>query len=185
MTQPTSQPPHTTEQKPDEHTVTRTVVSPVDSLTDALATERRLVEELIAVLRRQRSAVGDDDLQAVDDSVFATHRVLVTLSEARRRRRTLNTLIGQPEDLGIHALDEALGLRMTPALRAARDELVSSARSLSREVALNRRILREALACGDAFARTLAGAVADPGTYAAQPQPPARVQTMSLLDRRI
>ena len=63
--------------------VVRTVVSPVDSLTDALKTERRLIDELISVMKRQRSAVGDDDLQAVDDSVFATHRVLVTLSEAR------------------------------------------------------------------------------------------------------
>ena len=52
------------------------------------------------------SAVGDDDLQRVDDSVFATHRVLVTLNEARRRRRTLNTLIGQREDIGIHSLDQ-------------------------------------------------------------------------------
>jgi hypothetical protein len=67
--------------------VTRTVLSPVDSLTDALTTERRLLDELIVVMRRQRTAVGQDDLQAVDDSVFSTHRVLVTLSEARRRRR--------------------------------------------------------------------------------------------------
>src|SRR3954468_8332992 len=126
--------------------VTRTVVSPVDSLTDALSTERRLLDELISVMRRQRHAVGEDDLQTVDDSVFSTHRVLVTLSEARRRRRSLNTLIGQREDLGIHGLDEALGSRMTVAPRTARDELHNAARSLSREVAVNRRILREALA---------------------------------------
>lgn len=165
---------------------TRTVVSPIDSLTDALLTERRLIEELITVMRWQREAVGQDDLQKVDDSVFATHRVLVTLNEARRRRRTLNTLIGQPEDIGIHSLDEALGARMTPALRSARDELYQAARTLSREVALNRRILREALACGDAYARTLAGAEQAP-TYGQQPTPAsqARMQTHSLLDRRI
>ena len=63
--------------------VTRTVLSPVDSLTDALTTERRLLDELIVVMRRQRTAVGQDDLQAVDDSVFSTHRVLVTLSDVR------------------------------------------------------------------------------------------------------
>lgn len=163
--------------------VIRTVVSPVDSLTDALKTERRLLDELIAVMRRQRNAVGDDDLQSVDDSVFATHRVLVTLSEARRRRRTLNTLLGQSEDLGIHSLDDALGPRMTAELRVARDELHTAARSLSREVALNRRILREALAAGDAYARTLAGVEAPP-TYAAKPTPP-RTQNAALLDRRI
>ena len=89
-------------------TVTRTVVSPIESLTDALVTERRLLDELIGVMRRQRAAVGKDDLQTVDDSVFSTHRVLVTLGEARRRRRNLNTLIGQQEDLAIHSLDDAL-----------------------------------------------------------------------------
>lgn len=168
--------------------VLRTVLSPIDSLTDALVMERRLLEELIAVMRRQRNAVGNDDLQIVDDSVFATHRVLVTLSEARRRRRNLNALIGQREDLGIHSLEEALGPRMTPALRAARDELHETARTLSREVAINRRVLRQALASGDAFARMLAGAEESP-TYAASTaahqRTPVRSQSASLLDRRI
>src|SRR3954469_7268539 len=174
----------TTQHQIELSSVTRTVVSPVDSLTDALVTERRLLDELITVMRRQRTAVGKDDLQAVDDSVFSTHRVLVTLGEARRRRRNLNTLIGQQEDLGIHSLDDALGARMTDALRVARDELYRAARALSREVALNRRILREALACGDAFARTLAGVEASP-VYAAQSAPQARAQSNTLLDRRI
>jgi hypothetical protein len=165
--------------------VTRTIVSPVESLTDALRTERRILDELIQVMRRQRAAVGKDDLQAVDDSVFSTHRVLVTLSEARRRRRNLNTLIGQHEDLGINSLDDALGARMTDALRTARDELSRSARELSREVALNRRVLREALACGDTFARALAGAEQSP-VYGAEPAAPkARGQAHRLLDRRI
>jgi FlgN protein. len=175
----------TTDQKFDLVPSTRTVLSPIDSMTDALTTERRLLDELISVMRRQRSAVGDDDLQRVDDSVFATHRVLVTLNEARRRRRTLNALIGQREDIGIHALEEALGPRMTPALRDARDGLHQAARTLSHEVALNRRILREALACGDAYARTLAGAEGSP-TYATTDTPTqVRSQTNSLLDRRI
>jgi len=116
-----------------------------------------LIDDLIGIIRKQRSAVGDDDLQLIDDSVFATHRVLVTLSEARRSRRNLNALIGQPEDLGLRALDDALGPRMTTGLRAARDELHTAARTLSREVALTRRILKEALAAGDNYARTLAG----------------------------
>jgi hypothetical protein len=164
--------------------VQRTVLSPVDSLTDALRTERKLLDELIAVMRRQRDAVGHDDLQSVDDSVFATHRVLVTLSEARRRRRTLNTLIGQREDLGIHLLDEVLGPRMTQGLRDARDELHDAARLLSREVAINRRILRDALAHGDEFAKTLAGVMQSPA-YGAPASPQGRTQATSLLDRRI
>jgi hypothetical protein len=179
---PFPQPP---EQPYDDIVVTRTVVSPIESLVDAFSTERRLLEELIAVMRRQRDAVGGDDLQGVDDTVFATHRVLVTLAESRRRRRTLNTLIGYSEDLGIHALDEALGPRMTPALRVARDELHGAARTLAREVSLNRRILREALACGDAFARALAGAEASPTYGAKSKATPARAQANSLVDRRI
>ena len=173
-----------TEHTYDDVLVTRTVVSPIDSLVDAFNTERRLLEELIAVMRRQREAVGHDDLQAVDDTVFATHRVLVTLSESRRRRRTLNTLIGHSEDLGIHGLERALGPRMTPELRDARDELHDAARTLAREVSLNRRVLREALACGDAFARALAGAEASP-VYATSPGQPTRSQSASLFDRRI
>jgi hypothetical protein len=172
--------------------VHRTVLSAVDSLTEALVAERRLIDDLINIMRKQRNAVGDDDLQVVDDSVFATHRVLVTLSEARRRRRNLNALVGQPEDLGIHALDEALGPRMTPGLRAARDELHASAKTLSREVALNRRVLKEALAAGDQYARTLAGVGATPATetptYGAGNGAPAQSraqQTTALLDRRI
>jgi hypothetical protein len=175
-----------TEQPFDDVLVTRTVISPIDSLVDAFSTERRLLEELISVMRRQRNAVGQDDLQAVDDTVFATHRVLVTLGESRRRRRTLNTLIGHSEDLGIHGLDRALGARMTPALRSARDELHDTARTLAREVSLNRRVLREALACGDAFARALAGAESSPVYATTQStQPATRLQSASLLDRRI
>jgi hypothetical protein len=122
--------------------------TPVESLADALASERRLLEELIGVMRRQREAIDADDLQAIEDSVFATHRVLVTLNEARRRRRTLNTLIGHGPDVGIHSLDEVLGTRMTAELRSARDELRDTARTLSREVATNRSLLRKALPAG-------------------------------------
>jgi hypothetical protein len=126
-----------------------TAISPVDLLVDALSAERRLLEELIAVIHRQRAALDDGDLQRVDDTVFATHRVLVTLDEARRRRRSLNLLIAQREDLGIDALEQVLGPRMTTALRIARDDLRNTARALSSEVAANRRILRDALARTD------------------------------------
>jgi hypothetical protein len=123
-------------------------MSPIDSLAEALATERRLIDELLAVIHRQRTAVGNDDLRGIEDSMFATHRLLVTLSEAKCRRRTLNTLLGQSEDVGILALDRVLGARMTPELREQRDGLHQAARTLSREVAVNRELLRDAM--GDA-----------------------------------
>jgi hypothetical protein len=135
----------------------------VSSLVEAFTTERRLLDELRAVLQRQRDAVDADDLQAVDDSVFATHRVLVTLDEARQRRRHLNALIGEREDLGVHALDVVLGMRMTPALRTARDELRHAARALADEVAVNRRVLRVALSLNRRPARRVSGEIAAPG----------------------
>jgi alcohol dehydrogenase class IV len=73
---------------------------------------------------------------------------------------------------------------MTPELREARDELHDAARALSREVSINRRILREALAHGDTFARTLAGAMESPA-YGVTPSQPVRTQATNLLDRRI
>jgi hypothetical protein len=117
-----------------------------DSLADALASEKRLFDDLIAIMHRQRSAVSSDDLQGVSDSVFATHRVLATLTEARRRRQTLNRMLGEREDLSIDSLDEVLGARMTDLLRTARGELQGSARTLAREVSVNRRLLRTAFA---------------------------------------
>ena len=94
---------------------TRQVLSPVETMTDALMTETRLLEEIVAIMRRQRTAVSADDLQAVDDTVFATHRVLVTLNEARRRRKAINVLLGEREDLPITQLDQVLGDRMDAA----------------------------------------------------------------------
>jgi hypothetical protein len=114
--------------------------SPIDSLAEALHAERRLLDELGAVVRRQRAAVATDDMDAVSDCVFATHRMLVTLREARTHRQSIGALIGLPAgaDAGTDSLERALGARMTPAIRAARDELHESARALAREVAESR-----------------------------------------------
>ena len=139
-------------------------VPSVDVLADAMASEAKLIEELIAIMRRQRKAVGVDDLQAVDDSVFATHRVLVTLNEARRRRHALNRMLGEREDISVDALEDMLGNRMTERLRVLRDSLQTAARVLSQEVSVNRQVLRQALAGGDAYVRTLTGAP-PPATY--------------------
>ena len=116
--------------------------SPIDSLAEALLLERRLLDELSDVVRRQRAAVATDDLDAVSDCVFATHRMLVTLREARSHRRSIGALIGLPGGAdsggGTDSLERALGARMTPEIRAARDELHAAARTLAREVAASR-----------------------------------------------
>ena len=130
----------------------------VGMLADAMASETRLIEDLTVIMRRQRRAVAEDDMQAVEDSVFATHRVLATLQEARILRRTINRMFGEREDISVSALEDVLGPRMTPAIRLLRDALQDAAMALSEEVSLNRDILRGALSSGDSYVRTLVGA---------------------------
>lgn len=133
----------------------------ISGLTDALTSERRLIEELVMAMHSQREAVAGDDLPSIDDSVFAVQRILLTLGEARKRRRTLNARLGQPEDLPLRDIIERLGPHATDALRIARDELQRSAQRLARDVATNRQLLREALATSEAMVRTLAGVPAE------------------------
>ena len=117
-------------------------------LRDALASETRLLNDLITIMRQQRDAASRDDLPAMDDSVFATQRVLHTLGEARRRRHVIYRTLGAPEDDGVPAIATALGSALTPELTQALDMLMTTASVLAREVAVNRTALRQALAAG-------------------------------------
>ena len=123
--------------------------STIAALADALRSEARLLGDLAGIMRRQRASVTHDDLEGVDDSVFATHRVLVTLQEARRRRRTLNHVLGERDDLSVVALEEFFDGNLPPNVAEAADVLRSSAVLLQQEVSVNRRILREAISAGD------------------------------------
>lgn len=143
------------------------------ALYDALISERRLLDELIAQMRRQRAAVSSDDIQGVDDSTFATHRILATLGQARQRRRQLNVLLGGNEETTLRELEELLGDVADERLRDARTRLQQAADVLTREVGMNRRLLREALTSTDQHVRTLVGTPATATTYANEgPTPP-------------
>lgn len=157
------------------------------SLVDAHHTERRLLDDLIGIMCRQRSAVAADDLQGVDDSVFATHRILVTLGEARRRRRALNTIVGGSDELDSTALTDAFGGSIPQPLQDAREALRSAAADLAREVDVNRRLLREALANGEEYVRRLLGSadVARADYSSSAGQPVAESRGGILLDRRV
>ncbi|MDQ2889503.1 MAG: flagellar export chaperone FlgN [Gemmatimonadota bacterium] len=133
----------------------------IAALSDALLSERKLIDELTEVVLRQRAAIAVDDLQSVDDSVFATHRLLLTLGEARKGRRTINAMAGCKEETGVKHLADALGPWMTADLRNAREALQVAAARLSREIGINRRILREAIANSDSLVRTVVGAPVD------------------------
>jgi hypothetical protein len=158
--------------------------SSLAALVDAHHSERRLLDDLVSIMQRQRSAVATDDLQGVDDSVFATHRVLVTLGEARRRRRTLNTMLAGSEEVGARELADAFGGHVPVALQEARDALRTAAAALAREVDVNRRVLREALASGDEYMRRLVGAGEPRPDYAPAAAPEPRAGGL-LLDRRV
>jgi hypothetical protein len=156
----------------------------VEALTSAVASEVRLLEDLIGIMRRQRNAVASDDLQGVDDSVFATHRVLVTLAEARRRRRALNQLVAGTEDVPLRSIEEHLGERMTDELRFARDGLHAAALTLSKEVETNRHVLREAIASGSEYVRSIYGAADPHASYAPAARPEPETAGGLLLNRR-
>lgn len=151
---------------------------PLAALEDAMRSESSLVDDLAALVRRQREFLAADDLEGVEDTVYATHRVLLTLREAQRRRRTLNRLLGWPEGLRLAGMDEALEGRPCDGLLAARDGLHASARVLTREVELNRGVLRASLAATDEYARALHGV---PARETRGPAPAAAFST--LLDR--
>ncbi len=97
----------------------------------------------------------------------------------------MNQLLGQSEDLAITDLDDALGERMTPELRDARDALVEVARTLSREVGINRDVLRGALANGEALVRGLSGQGIDTTAGYTGPKGTPAKGSATMLDRRI
>ncbi len=163
----------------------------ITALGDALRSEARLLADLVAIMRRQRDAVARDDLDAVDDSVFATHRVLVTLGEARRRRRSLNHMLGEGDDLSLSAIEDFFVGDVPPDLAAAVAQVTDGARLLQREVEINRRVLRHAIDSADQFVRSLyGGAPPAPVGYpaaAANGSPPTYAPRSggSILDRRV
>jgi len=139
--------------------------SAVEVLSDVLGTERRLLEELMLVMRKQRAAVSCDDLEALDDSVFATYRVLATLGEARRRRKSVNRLLGGAEDMNVNDIEEILGDRATPDVIEARNALQQAAMELSREVDTNKQVLKAALDNGNDYVQKLFGTPQPAATY--------------------
>jgi hypothetical protein len=141
----------------------------LEALHDALISERRLLDELVAQMRRQRAAVGADDINGVDDTTFVTHRVLATLGQARQRRRQLNLLLTGSEDCTLRDLEAQLGDEVDPRLRDARMRLQQSADVLTREVGMNRKLLREALSSNDKQIRTLVGGPTTTSTYNTEP----------------
>jgi hypothetical protein len=156
----------------------------LEALLDALVTERRLLDDLVLQMRRQRSAVGADDIDSVDESVFATHRILATLGQARQRRRQLNELLGGNADMPLRELEARIGAQVDDRLRDARVRLQNAAETLSREVGMNRKLLREALTENTKQVRVLSGEPTAASTYAAEGTPPVATSSRGLVVNR-
>lgn len=127
----------------------------VPALTRALQEEAKLLRLLDGVLDRQREAVATDDLAAVDQSVFDAQRVLLSLSQARRRRRALIVLASGEEDLHLSELPRVLGSEMTRELQDALDDVLGIAQAVARNMELNRQILNGALMVGSQMLQAL------------------------------
>lgn len=154
------------------------------SLAESLEAESRLLGQLVGVLQAQRDGVARDDVEQVDDSVHAAHRVMQTLAEARRRRNTLVHLLTDRRDVQIGALEEALGDHMTDELSRRRSELETVAKSVSQAVTLNRSVLTRAIRTGNEYVQRLV-APAAAGGYGNRGQPRSAARESALINQRV
>lgn len=138
----------------------------IDECVNALIDEGRTLQRLAAVLDSQRAGVSANDPRAIEESVHAMGRILLTTDEARRRRRALLALSGAPEDLPLSALESVFGDPLPESLATARQSVWATAMAVRREVAINHRIISRALQAGDSFLRRLFAETADqPSVY--------------------
>jgi hypothetical protein len=106
----------------------------VTQLVAAIRYEARLVSDLIALQLQQRVAITDDNLIAIEDTTFATQRILCTLSESQRLRRALS--------------DHLAVVELGSVCKLERDQLLELTLVLAREVQVNRGLLRQSLVSG-------------------------------------
>jgi len=139
-----------------------TVHRRLDELTGALVHELGLIDDLRQALMRQRVAVAADDREAIESSVHAIGRTLLTLEEARRRRGALVVLIVGTATIALADLEIQLGFPAPDDFIAAREAVRRAAEATSRGLAINQTILRRALEAGDAFLQQLFSSTAAP-----------------------
>jgi len=136
------------------------------ALTDTLVTERHLLNDLIGVLKSQQTGVADNDISAVDESVYAAQRIFLTLRQARRRRRGLLSALMGRREVTLGEIEGALGSSMTASLGEARDGLQAAAQQLARQLEINRSVIQDVTASGDRLIRAVCGVPERPSVYA-------------------
>ncbi len=111
------------------------------TLIDTLEREQRLLTELLRAMVELRGGLASQDEDRVNDGVFAAHRVIRTLKEARRRRRMLLVALTGDGDMDLIGLDALLDDETSAAFHEVMDRIRETARSLSREIGISRLIL--------------------------------------------
>lgn len=142
-------------------------------LIRAMRDEHAVLEDLVMTLERQRLAVTRDDINAVNDSVFAAHRLLSAYREARTRRRSVVTVACGGGEGSLEDLDLAPGVLLSDDERLARTDLRLAARRLVSAVDQNRKLLQAAMSSGEAFFRILTGAAGAAQSYPSAVRPAA------------
>ena len=134
----------------------------VKDLASALREETALLESLIQLLERQRQGIAQQDLEVIDETVHGSQRILLTLGEARKRRRSLVQITTGAE----REEDEVDMAKIDPRARDAWATLKSTARRLSDTLSVNQSVLQEAIRFGEEYVRTVfQGLTDDPAAY--------------------
>lgn len=152
------------------------------ALEDALRTELRLMDELDRQLQLQRAAVAHADAARLDECVHAAGRVLVTLEEARRRRRQLCFLLLGDAEIAPADIPDALQEPEDGELRRLIASVLALAATVSRTIAINRRVLEGALRSGRELIQVLHGEPPGELVYQRDARPAA---PGALVNRRI
>jgi hypothetical protein len=151
----------------------------LNELTSALTHELRLIEELRSALLRQRAGVAADDSEAIESSVQAVGRTLLTLEEARRRRTSLTEFLTGNHSSELADLERYVGCRLPEPLQLAREGVRRAATAAAQDARINQNVLRRALEAGDAFLQQLFSTAIEPapaylpGTQPAESRPPS------------
>ncbi len=135
-------------------------------LTAALVSEAELLSGIREVLQRQRVAVAENDVQALEDSIGALARAVLVAGELRELRSSLlRRLTGESE---IRLDDPRLGgEEVSPALQDARSVLRRAAIRVAQELAVNRHIVSRAMRSGEEMIQRLfAGGASAESAYA-------------------
>ena len=153
-------------------------------LSDALDTERRLLAELVRVLLEQRNGISTNDTEVLDDSVYSAQRVLLTLRQARLRRRSLLHILTGHDEPKLTELEDAFP-EVPSFIVQARDRLSAAAAEVQRQLGINRNAMQGAIGTGDRLIRALAGARQESPLYHRNAESASGSQSGALLDRQV